>query len=822
MSLRTDFVLTAMLAIQVSPVLADDETAGIAFFEKHIRPVLVAKCYECHAADSKDLKGNLLLDSREGIRRGGDSGSAVVPENLDDSVLLEAIRWEGLEMPPDEPLSDDVVAKFEKWVRMGAPDPRDGKAASIRREIDFDKARQFWAFQPISRPEVPATGSDWPRTEIDQFVLTKLQSESLVPVNAASPQQLVRRIYFDLIGLPPTPGQIDEFLQASKRSHEAAIEELVDELLASVHFGERWGRHWLDVARYGESTGMERNATYPYAWRYRDWVIRSLNDDKPFDQFVREQVAGDLLAFESAEQRRDQIFATAFLAIGPRSLNEQNNEAFVMDVIDEQIDVTTRAFLGLTASCARCHDHKFDPVPQKEYYGLAGIFRSTDTFYGTEFGNGNRHPGKLLSISSDGAIAHVSMKGTGKGGSVKATEKKLKSERARLKRYETQVQKNPGNRKLVVIRDKSQTKVDQLRERLAGQRASAVKSQVGDHTMAVLDDAEPRDTQLRLRGEPNDRGDTVPRSFLTIGSVGHVPAIDGSGSGRLELADWLTQDDNPLTARVAVNRIWKQLFGRGLVGTVDNFGANGDRPTHPELLDWLADEFRTNGWSMKNAIRQIMNSRVYQLGSHRNTNAEEIDPGNKLLWRANHRRLEAEAIRDSMLVASGQLDRRPAEGSIVQRVGNGIVGRNVNVDRFASDTVKRSVYLPIVRGVVPEVLAVFDFPEPSMIAGKREVTTVSTQALYMMNSEFVSRQAEAFADRLLGEPGLTDEERVARAWQIAFSRTPAHAEMANPLKFIGQEPESVADSKVVSDRRRNAWISLAHALFASAEFRYVE
>ena len=815
-------VAIALSACLATSIQADDEKAGLEFFEKHIRPVLVSKCYECHSSSTKEPKGNLLLDTREGIRMGGDSGEAVVPGQLDDSVLLEAIRWEGLEMPPEEQLPPETIAKFEQWIKMGAQDPRDGKAALIRREINFDKARDFWAFRPIANPQPPATKGKWARSEVDHFVAAKQESRGLKPVNDASPETLARRIYFDLIGLPPSVEQTSAFKVAAEKNIAVAVENLVDELLASPHFGERWGRHWMDVVRYGESTGMERNATFPYAWRYRDWIIQSFNNDKPYDRFIREQVAGDLLPYDSPEQRRDQVLATAFLAIGPKSLNETNDEAFAMEVVDEQIDVTTRAFIGLTASCARCHDHKFDPIPQTEYYALAGIFRSTETFYGTDATNGNRHPSRLVSIGADGTVAQIATKGTGKGSSTAVVEKQLKAERAKLKKLEAQLEKNPSVQNIRIQRDKSEDRVQQLSRRLKEQKAEAVSTNDGEQTMAVLDATSPDDTELRIRGEANDRGDTVTRGFLTIGSVGHIPELDTATSGRLALTEWLTQDDNPLTARVAVNRIWQHLFGNGLVATVDNFGANGDRPTHPELLDWLASDFKTNGWSVKQTIRRIMTSRVYRLGSERNSDAEEIDPANELLWRANHRRLEAESIRDAMLVVSGKLDAEPANGSVVLTAGNGIIGRNLQTDRFESDNAKRSVYLPIVRGYVPEILKVFDFPEPSMIYGSRDVTTVATQALYMMNSDFVTAQAEAFAQRLLDDDDLNDKDRVDRAWQIALARRPSEAERNDAVAFVTQTSQSFESSESESVRQRKAWTSLAQSLFASAEFRYVE
>lgn len=805
---------------------AADDKAGLDYFEKHIRPVLVSKCYKCHSASSKELGGNLLLDTREGTRMGGDSGKAVVPGNIDDSILLEAIRYEGLEMPPNEQMPAETIAKFEAWIRMGAADPRDEKSAPIRRTIDFEKAREFWSFQPLANPPSPKSKSDWARTDIDRFVLAKLEAKNLKPVADADPRVLVRRIYFDLIGLPPTLEQSDAFVAAVEKDRDAAIKALLDDLLSSQHFGERWGRHWLDVVRFGESTGMERNATYPYAWKFRDWVIRAYNSGKPFDQFIREQVAGDLLPSNSNEERHQNLIGTALLTLGPKSLNDNNKEKFAMDVVDEQIDVVSRAFIGLTASCARCHDHKFDPIPQKEYYGLAGIFRSTATHYGTAATNGNRNAGSLLSFK-DGNVSIVKAKGNAKG-KKQTANKQLKNAKGRLARFQQQIKKNPAlENRLKKQVDKTKKQIAQYQKALKQQSEQQETANGGDLIMAVLDASDPADTQLRIRGEPGDRGDKIPRGFLTIGSNGHVPDIEKDGSGRLALAEWITQKDNPLTARVAVNRIWQHLFGRGIVATVDNFGANGDRPTHPELLDRLASDFVAGGWSVKNTIRAIVLSRTYQLGGSESVDAEAVDPDNYLLWRANHRRLEVEAIRDSILAASGQLDAEPAKGSVVQSVGDGIVGRNLQPSQFASNSRKRSVYLPIVRGAVPEILKVFDFPEPSMIAGRRDVTTVATQALYMMNSDFVISHSMDLAKRLLDEEDMEDAGRVELAYRLTLSRKPTQEEVDSSLSFVEETAESLGGEPGTLRTKDamptvKAWAGLAQALFASAEFRYVE
>ena len=822
-------ILFALAVFGFALTLNAQETADVDFFEKHIRPVLVAKCYKCHSAESKEVKGNFVLDTRKGIRDGGDSGKAVVPGSPEDSILLEALRWESLEMPPDEQLPAQVIAKFEQWISRGAADPRDGDSTGIRRTIDFETARDFWSFRPIQRPDVPKTSdTQWPASDIDRFILVRLQQHKLAPVGDAAPLTLVRRIYFDLTGLPPTPAQVDQFLSSARKNRQQAITELIDQLLESPRFGERWGRHWLDVVRYGESTGMERNATYPYAWRYRDYVIAAFNSDKPFDQFIHEQVAGDLLESSTPEQRKERIIATGFLAMGPKSLNDRNREKFAMDIVDEQIDVTTRAFTGLTASCARCHDHKFDPIPQSEYYALAGIFRSTDTFYGTTGTGGNRQPGRLLAYSG-GEVRPTATKGaSSKNKNKKGTANRLAAVRKRLKVLEGQIKRRPEQEpRLRKAIDKTKKQIAQYASELAA--IEKAQSKPGeDETkpeliMAVLDSDRPADTQLRIRGEPDDKGKTVTRGFLTIGSVGHVPELNVEASGRRELADWLTQSDNPLTARVAVNRIWQHLFGRGLVATVDNFGLNGERPTHAELLDWLATEFANDGWSVKRMIRSIMLSRVYQLGSDANSAAEEANPDNTLLWRANHRRLEAEAIRDAMLLASGQLDATPGEQSVVTKVGDGLVGRNLQASAFDSTSNKRSVYLPIVRGLLPEFLRVFDFPEPSIISGRRDVTTVPIQALYLMNSEFVIDQSTVIAQRVLDDSDLDDSQRVELAYRWTLSRLPSEAERERGLGFIAETTASLGDGESPAPETvLKAWSGLTQALLGSAEFRYVE
>ncbi len=817
------FISSCMLS---SPLIAAEPTKKeLDFFEKKIRPVLVKHCYECHSAESKEVKGGLLLDTREGLRRGGESGGhGVVPGEPKESVLLEAMRFETFEMPPKQQLPENVIADFEKWIKMGAPDPREGKSL-VQKKIDFEAAKKYWAYQPIQKPAVPKTqAANWAKTDIDKFLLAKMEAAGIKPAQDADPRTLIRRLYFDLVGLPPTPAQVEEY---AGNPTSAKLGEIADRLLDSPQFGERWGRHWLDVVRYGESTGMERNYTYPNAWRYRDYVIKAINEDKPFDRFLTEQLAGDLLEAKTPKERQELMVATGVLALGPKSLNEKNREQFAMDIVDDQIDVTTRGFLGLTVSCARCHDHKFDAIPQSEYYGLAGIFRSTDTYYGTGGGKGNRQNGKILAIAGSEARP---VNPPGGGGNAKKNNKnnldtqirKLTKQIANQRKRE----KSPATEKRIAqLEDRLTTLKKQFaKAKKASDAPPAGKSQADKNqilVMGVLDADNPKDTQVRLRGEPDDRGDTIPRGFLTVAGGFHPPKVQGNRSGRLQLARWIADPQNPLTARVAVNRFWQHLFGRGIVGDVNNFGVNGESPSHPELLDYLAADFIAHGWSLKHFVKSIVLTRAYQQSCAGHPANLAADPDNHLLSRQNQRRLEAEALRDAMLSASGELDLTPGQGSIVARIGNGDIGTKLRVSQFKTDDLKRSVYLPIIRGGVPEALQVFDFPEPSIIAGQRDVTTVPTQALFMLNSEFVLDRSQALAQRLLKDDNLTsDADRIARAFLYTLCREPAPNELASAESFI-QETKATSKNKGM-DPALKAWMGFCHVLLASSEFRYLQ
>jgi hypothetical protein len=816
-----------------------DTKQGLEFFEKRIRPILVQYCYECHSAKSEDVGGDLLLDTRGGTRKGGESGHAVVPKDLRNSLLMDAIQYQTLEMPPDERLPDIVIADFRRWIQMGAPDPREDSAAA-EGEIAKDTAERLWSVAPLSVSAPPdVQPSDWQRTDIDRFVFAKLQESELTPVADAEPLILLRRVYFDLIGLPPKP---DDVAALAKDSSPEAFASLVDRLLDSPQFGERWGRHWLDVVRYAESNGKDRDVLMPYAWRYRNYVIDAFNADVPFDRFITEQVAGDLLPTDDADERDRLNVATGLLAVGSKSLTGGDLQ---VDLIDDQIDVVTRAFLGLTASCARCHDHKFDPIPTRDYYALAGIFASTET----RFGGGLRRPKGIVGLTDvllvlgenpDEQVASLkenqkrvaavtkakktattklaslakrlpkdwkirleelkALAGAETGAGEEA-EKPLSAEDKRIVQY-TEVQE--ALRKL-------QEELDRLNER------GSIELAVG-----VREAKKISDTKVHIRGDRARLGEVVPRGFLSCIELPTKINIAPNQSGRLELAQWLSDSSNPVTPRVSVNRIWLHLFGRGLVETVDNFGSTGQTPTHPELLDYLAHRFIQSGWSTKQLIRELVLSRTYQLASTSHETNYAVDPGNALYWRMSRRRLDAESIRDSLLASGGGLDLERPQASIVAKIGDGEVGRGIDTSHLNNPFPHRSVYLPIIRGIVPEVLSTFDFPEPSNVQGQRDVTNVPAQSLFLMNSPFVVEHSEQLAKRLLASSSEATE-RLELAYQVCFGRYPEEQEVSLAADFIATtNAQLLASVSDPSEREVACWTTLCHAFFASAEFRYVE
>lgn len=780
-SLAYGCLMLSMLLALASAAQAQRLSAGdVQFFENKIRPVLVQHCYGCHSADAKELGGKLLLDSREGLRHGGESGPVLVERKPEKSLLIQALRYDGVEMPPEKPLPETVVNDFVEWVRRGAPDPRKPPAKSAAKAAEVADAsteksaaeeEKLWSLQPVQNPPPPVVNSaQWPRDPLDNFILAKLTAENLAPAADAKPQQLARRLYFDLIGLPPTKAQIDAFVAEYELQPESALEQLVDQLLASPQFGVRWGRFWLDVARFGESNGNDglgRNPTFPHAWRYRDYVIEAFNQDRPYDQFLTEQIAGDLLPHETPEQRDRQLVATGFLALGSKPAKAMNAN-FEMDVVADQLDAIGRGVIGLSVGCARCHDHKFDPIPTRDYYALAGIFTSTETLWGTASHEGLTAPATDLHQLQAAEV----------------------------------VPPPAGFVETVLVPDSN-----------TGKPKAIPKSKWkpgAPLAMGVRDRAKPADAKINIKGEMAKLGEAVPRGFLSACPPAEPIAIDPAQSGRLQLAQWLTHPSHPLTSRVMVNRIWSQLFGAGIVASTDDFGVYGERPTHPELLDHLATRFAQHGWSIKQLIRAIVLSRTYQLSSDADAKTYEADPQNRWLARHSRRRLEAEMLRDAILLVSGQLALEPGQGSLVRH-------RDILVNLAGSlhqPSNLRSIYLCYLRSSPPPELAAFDLPEFIGVASSREVNTAPGQALFLYNSPFVVEQASHFARQILDETASA-EGRVRAAWERAYGREPEAEELEQSLALVRAATEGLTDEI-------RAWASLCQALLIANEFRYVD
>ncbi len=893
-----------------------------------------------------------------------------MPDKVDESLLVSALRHEDFEMPPKGKLPDSVIADFVKWIESGAADPRVGPATVVRGGIDIEEGRKFWSFQPLRMPPVPNTDDAWPKTDVDRFILAKLAENGLQPSADAEPRMLIRRLYFDLLGLPPTPEEIESFEKSASKNRQAAIETLVDRLLESPHLGEHWGRHWLDVVRFAESSGGGRTLLFNDAWRYRDYVVDALNADMPYNQFIVEQIAGDLLPAASHLDRRRQITATAFLALGPTNYELQDKDVLEMDVIDEQIDTMGRAFLGLTLGCARCHDHKFDPLPTKDYYALAGIFKSTRTLIhenvskwvdtplplsadeeaelaakqnqlaaldtqikqakselaklNADVAQATSAPGtplpldKLAGIVVDDAGAKKvgewmhsqfakSYIGDGyihdinqdKGKKTLSFVPELPAEG----RYEVRFAYTPGtNRatnvpvtvfhadgeKTIVVNERQTPAIDgrlvslgQFRFELNGQgfvivanedtdghviadavqfipvaeldkeetkevdaedaqkkeeaqrvaaelkKLEADRKRLADKgpqrqtTMSVQEHEKIADIQVCIRGSITNLGDVAPRGFVTVATHRETPPIPENESGRRQLAEWLASADNPLTARVMANRIWHWLFGTGLVRTVDNFGSMGERPSHPELLDYLAARFIEEVWSVKKLIREIVLSRVYQQSSDAASanqqsaigNRQSVDPENRLLSRMNRRRLYAEQIRDSILAVSGQLD---------PRIGGPNIKPGTTIEYgYVFDDTRRSIYTPVFRNTLLELFEAFDFADPNQVVGRRNTSTGAPQALFLMNSPFVMDQSRHAAQRLL-ETEAPDAERINLAYRRTLGRPPTEAEQQVAIQFL-QRTTSASDSKGGASQtpELEAWTTLVQSLFASIDFRYL-
>lgn len=687
---------------------ADVSPAGVEFFEQKIRPVLVKHCYECHSSDSKNVKGGLLLDSRAAVLAGGESGLIVVPRKINDSPLLDALRYESFEMPPAGKLPDRVIADFERWIKMGAPDPREGEVARIETaKIDFASAREFWSFNPPTKHEAPdVSDSNFVKKPHDGFVLARLDEAGLKPNARADRRTLARRLYLTLLGMPPTSEELDVFTsESSSNSYDA----MVDRVLASPHFGERLARLWLDLSRYAEDqahiVGNNGSLLYPNAYLYRDWVIQAFNDDMPYDDFVRLQLAADLIAPEE----KSQHVALGFVGLGPKYYR-RNDPEVMADEWENHVDTVSRGLLGLTVACARCHDHKYDPIPTTDYYSLAGVFASTSMF----------------------------------------------------------------NRPLDAKKEKNKN----------GEAKKPVDA------VHIVKDANPTDLNVQIRGDVKNKGEVVQRGFPQILSA-DLPAKFKDGSGRRELAEQIVRRDNPLTARVIVNRVWGMLLGKPIVRTPSNFGTLGDPPTHPKLLDDLSVRFMENGWSIKWLCREIVLSSTWQQSSDLNKAGQSADPSNRLLWRMNRRRLDVESWRDSILLSAGRLDRT-------------IGGKSI--DPTDPKETRRTIYSKVSRLDLNPMLAMFDFPDPNVHAGTRVETTTPLQKMFVLNSPFMVAHVDALAERCLSAAG-EDSKRINWAIQTLFGRDPTTEERELALEFLGDQ----------DDRHAERWKQYAQVLLASNE-----
>ncbi len=788
----------------------------VEFFENKIRPSLSKYCYECHSEETGKTKGGLLVDTRVGLLQGGDTAPAVVPGDLKESLFWDAVSWldSDFEMPPKQKMPDSVVEDFRKWILMGAPDPRVTKKVVVESTIDIEEGRKHWAFQQPRDTKPPALkDQNWESNGIDKFILAKLEANDLKPDADAGPASLLRRIYFDLIGLPPKPEEVQAFLKAWETGNpEAIIGTKVDELLARPQFGERWGRHWMDVARYAESTGMDVNFTYPTAWRYRDYVIDSFNTGKPYDQFLREQIAGDLLPASTDEKWRENLIATGFLAIGTKGLNQPNPRKFQMDLVDEQINTVSQAILGITVSCARCHDHKFDPVSTTDYYALAGIFQSTDTYYGTFSGAQNKRPTDLLILPvADTTPVTKSYSAE----EVEELKQEIETMRSRMTELRSSGGQGMANIQKLRLRTRNQiSKISQILRTLNPDGSPKPLA------MGVQDSENTGNAHVLIRGEVEKPAQEVERGFLQVLNFTGDLEIKGGQSGRRELADWLTSKQNPLTARVMVNRIWQQIMGKGLVTTPNNWGITGQPPSHPELLDYLAIRFMDSDWSIKTVIRGIMLSRTYRLSSEYDEKNFTFDPENRMHWRTASRQLDAEALRDSMLAVSGRIDfNRPVGSKVILYEGARAERR---ADPESYDLVNyRSVYLPVIRDMLPVSMALFDFPDPSETSAKRSETNMPSQALFLMNSKFINQQAEAMAQNLVTQFRNT-EERIRAAFVLAYGRPASPEEVQGCSRFFQQFDSLASQKNPGSDSNeieQMATEAFCQTLLSSAEFR---
>ncbi len=900
------FLTSSLPSAQTAATGQEPSREGLEFFEKKIRPALADNCYACHSEKSKKPQGGLLLDSIETMLKGGASGQpAVVPGDVEKSLLIKAIRYTDakLQMPLGGKLPDQVIKDFEQWVKMGAPAPRATTTASNQPAYNFDEARKFWSFQPVKNHQAPKVKNEsWVKSPIDRFILAKLEEKGLKPVADADKRTLIRRATFDLTGLPPTPEEVEDFL---KDNSPNAFEKVVDRLLASTAYGEKWGRHWLDVVRYADTAGD--NSDYPVtaAYRYRNYVIESFNQDKPYDQFIREQIAGDILAKHRApsvdgklpeeeedeaevpgakkpsaaeieESRQEKIIATGYLAMS-RRFGSRNKEMNL--TIDDTIDNLGKTFLGLSTSCARCHDHKFDPIPQRDYYALYGIFNSIRySFPGAEI---YPHPAEMVALVG-GKEAENFYKQQKELSEIDDAIERLKSERGVAARNKKMKEEAAASAQAGGVSNKEAKPSEAKRNNESGGQESKVEAQkekttnnlpadydrdinnnrTAQTSTRLPDEVEAEWTRVRLRqselharyinapkayavveslptnarihrkGDPRTLGDEVQRGFLTILGAQQIPK-DHKGSGREFLANWIADANNPLTARVMVNRIWAYHFGKGIVQTPNDFGARGRAPTHPELLDWLTSRFVEGGWSIKKMHKLMMLSHAYQLASGESVPRavasgpgfvaanSAIDVNNDYLWRFNRRRLEAEEIRDSVLAISGALDR--SMGGAHPFPPEQTWRFTQHTQFFAVyDTNRRSVYVMQQRLKKHPFFEVFDGADTNATTDGRAQSITPVQSLFLMNSPWTHEQSDNFAVRV-GMAYDTIRERIDYAFRLAYGRTVGLQEVREAQSYLQQtRAELMAENAPVDQLNRKALASYLRVVMSSNEFLYVD
>jgi hypothetical protein len=705
------------------------------------------------------------------------------------------------------------------------PPPRLMRPLLLALVLTLDPATAApWYLTPPQHPSLPtpvASAPDWHRSPIDLFLADALATAGLTPSPDAPPHTLVRRLHFTLTGLPPSPEDSHRFVKlATSQGLDAALAAETDSLLDSPHFAIRFARHWLDVARYAESAGRDSNVTFPHAWRYRDYVIDAFASAKPLDRFITEQIAGDLLPHSSPEERAANLTATAFLAFGPKGLNEMDKRQFTLDLIDEQIDALSRALLAQTIACARCHDHLSEPYSMQDYYALAGIFASTQTHFGTWIDSENSTGGTLITLP------HLPGQHIPNPPVPPAEIMRLHQQRADLDAEEqagrdavqTAIAKGEDPADLFTINDA--IRIFWARGRIDGKLATVdEQGQPLPLTMGTTDRAHPLDLPLLERGELAQPGTIVPRRFPVSLSIPDASPPPPGQSGRLQLAAWLTHPDHPLTSRVLANRIFLWIFGVSLTADPDHLDPDLPPPTHQALLDHLALQLVSSGWQLKPLVRELVLSRAWRQSSAHHDAHYQLDPDNRLLWRAQPRRIEAEAIRDAMLVAAGILDPSPRLGSLVSddpsRQSVALFGFSKTMPHDLDGTTHRSIYLPIVRDRLPDVLDVFDGAEPSLVTGARPTTNVPTQALYLLNSDFVLAQADALATRLLTTADSAPA-RIDLVFQLCFARPPSPQERQLATDFLTQALHAGAPSE------HQAWSDLAHTLFLTPEFRLLD